>query len=126
TSPAYALKVSLKAPSSDGKFGSEEVLGVRSLIHWALVIIVTAKYVFIMLRADNHGEGGTLTLMALAQRVMGHGVVFVPILGIIGASLFYGDAVITPAISVLSALEGIKLVTPAFEPSILPLSIVVP
>src|SRR3954454_9859584 len=86
TSPLYALKESLKAASTDGKFGSEEVLGVLSLILWALVIIVTAKYVFIMLRADNHGEGGTLTLMALAQRVMGRGVVFVPILGIIGAS----------------------------------------
>jgi KUP system potassium uptake protein len=125
TSPLYALKESLRAAAADGSLEREEVFGVVSLILWALMIIVTAKYVLVMLRADNNGEGGTLTLMALAQRAMGHKVVLIPVLGIIGASLFYGDAVITPAISVLSALEGIKLVAPTFDPYILPLSLAV-
>jgi KUP system potassium uptake protein len=94
------------------------VLGVVSLILWALIIIVTLKYVVILLRADNNGEGGTLTLMALASRAVGRtskaaGVV--ALLGIISAALFYGDAVITPALSVLSAVEGLDVATPAFH-----------
>jgi KUP system potassium uptake protein len=96
-----------------------------SLILWALIVIVTLKYVLLILRMDNDGEGGTLTLMALVQRVMGHKVALVTLLGMIGAALFYGDAIITPAISVLSAVEGLKLVTPALEPYVLPLTLVI-
>jgi KUP system potassium uptake protein len=80
------------------------VLGVLSLILWALIIVVTMKYVVILLRADNNGEGGTLALMALAQRAVSHGGGAIVLLGIISGALFYGDAVITPALSVLSAI----------------------
>ncbi|MGH1569497.1 potassium transporter Kup [Methylobacterium sp. P31] len=125
TSPLYALKESLKSAAAEGALTRAEVLGVVSLILWALTIIVTVKYVFVMMRADNNGEGGTLTLMALAQRVMGHAGWFIPLLGATGAALFYGDAIITPAVSVLSALEGVKLVTDEFTPFILPISFLV-
>ena len=96
----------------------EIVIGILSLILWSLILIVTIKYVVILLRADNKGEGGTLTLVALAQRALGHGGRgrMVLLLGIVGAGLFYGDAVITPAISVLSAVEGLKLATPGLRP----------
>ena len=104
------------------------MLGVVSLILWALFIIVTLKYVVILLRADNNGEGGTLTLMALASRAVGRigkaaGVV--ALLGIISAALFYGDAVITPALSVLSAVEGLDVATPAFHEYVVPLTVVI-
>ena len=85
------------------------VLGVMSLMLWALIVVVTLKYVLLIMRADNNGEGGTLTLRALLQRVMGHNVFVVTLLGMAGAALFYGGAIITPAISVLSAVEGLKL-----------------
>ena len=101
------------------------MLGVLSLIFWALIIIVTLKYVLILLRADNNGEGGTLTLMALAQRALGRSTPILFLLGTISGALFYGDAVITPALSVLSAVEGLKIVTPAFEPYIVPLAVVI-
>ena len=91
------------------------VFGVVSLMLWALIFIVTVKYVLFILRADNNGEGGTLTLMALAQRAMGHNVLVITLLGMVGAALFYGDAIITPAISVLSAVEGLKLATPGLR-----------
>src|SRR3954471_21599928 len=98
TSPLYALKESLVAASAGGALTREMVFGVVSLILWALIVIVTLKYVLLVLRMDNNGEGGTLTLMALVQRVMGHKVALVTLLGMIGAALFYGDAIITPAI----------------------------
>src|SRR5207244_6783999 len=101
------------------------VLGVLSLILWSLIIVVTLKYVLILLRADNHGEGGTLALMAQAQRALGKGAGPIVLCGIISAALFYGDAVITPALSVLSAIEGLKVVTPAFEPYIVPLTVAI-
>src|ERR1700693_2329824 len=101
------------------------VLGVLSLILWALLLIVTLKYVLILLRADNNGEGGTLTLMGLAQRAMGRAGSAVVLLGIVSGALFYGDAVITPALSVLSAIEARKVVTPAFEPYVVPLTIAI-
>src|SRR4051812_14365021 len=125
TSPLYALKESLSAAAAGGALSREMVFGVVSLILWALIVIVTVKYVLFILRADNNGEGGTLTLMALAQRAMGHEVSIVVLLGMTGAALFYGDAIITPAISVLSAIEGLALVTPAFERYVLPLSLVI-
>jgi KUP system potassium uptake protein len=122
TSPLYAVRESILAA---GGVSSPAVFGVLSLILWSLIIVVTLKYVFILLRADNHGEGGTLTLMALAQRALGRPSRAVVVLGIIGASLFYGDAIITPAISVLSSVEGLKIATPLFEPYVVPLTVVI-
>lgn len=123
TSPLYALKESLNAARDGGEPTGVMVMGVLSLMLWALIIIVTLKYVVLMLRADNQGEGGTLSLMALAERSVGVGTWFIPLLGMAGAALFYGDAIITPAISVLSAVEGLELITPAFTPYILPISL---
>jgi KUP system potassium uptake protein len=125
TSPLYALKESLHAASGGHGPTREMVFGVVSLILWALILIVTLKYVLIVMRADNDGEGGTPSLVALAQRALGHRGGFVILLGMVGVALFYGDAIITPAISVLSAVEGLKLVTPAFEPYVLPLSLAI-
>ncbi|MBB4038433.1 KUP system potassium uptake protein [Microvirga flocculans] len=122
TSPLYALKESLSAAAAGGVVTREMVFGIVSLILWALIFIVTVKYVIFILRADNNGEGGTLTLMALAQKAMGHNILVITLLGMIGAALFYGDAIITPAISVLSAIEGLTLVNPTFEHYVLPLS----
>ena len=122
TSPLYAFREAMLAA---GDTSRETVLGVLSLILWALMVIVTVKYVLILLRADNQGEGGTLSLLALAQRAMGRRSSLVLAMGLIGAALFYGDAAITPAISVLSAVEGLKLVTNQLEPYILPITIVI-
>ncbi|MFL5182331.1 MAG: potassium transporter Kup, partial [Microvirga sp.] len=125
TSPLYALKESLAAAAAGGALTREMVLGVMSLMLWALIVVVTLKYVLLIMRADNNGEGGTLALMALLQRVMGRNVFAVTLFGMAGAALFYGDAIITPAISVLSAVEGLKLATPAFEPFVIPLSLAI-
>ncbi len=126
TSPLYALREAVIAASGPGGVASPQaVLGVVSLILWALIIVVTLKYVVILLRADNHGEGGTLALMALAQRAVTYGGSAIVLLGIISGALFYGDAVITPALSVLSAIEGIKLVTDSFEPYVVPLTVLI-
>src|SRR5947209_3162803 len=126
TSPLYAFREAVTAASgAEGAPTSAAVLGVVSLILWALIIVVTLKYVVILLRADNHGEGGTLALMALAQRALSSGGGAVVLLGIVSGALFYGDAVITPALSVLSAIEGIKLVTEAFEPYVVPLTVLI-
>jgi KUP system potassium uptake protein len=125
TSPLYAFKESIRAATEQTGITDIAIYGVVSLILWALTIIVTLKYVMIMLRADNKGEGGTLSLMALAQKALGRNMAFISILGIIGAALFYGDAVITPAISVLSAVEGLSLVTHAFDPYVVGISLVI-
>jgi len=126
TSPLYALREAVIAASGpSGVVTTQAVLGVVSLILWALIVVVTLKYVLILLRADNHGEGGTLALMALAQRAVSHGAATIVLLGIISGALFYGDAVITPALSVLSAIEGIKLVTAAFDPYVVPLTVLI-
>jgi len=98
---------------------------VLSLILWSLTITVTIKYVLILLRADNNGEGGTLSLTALAARVLGRRTTVLFTLGMIGAAMFYGDSVITPAMSVLSAIEGLKLASPAFEHAVLPLTVLI-
>ncbi|MGL4239785.1 MAG: KUP/HAK/KT family potassium transporter, partial [Beijerinckiaceae bacterium] len=108
TSPLYALKESLHHTATDGVASRVEVIGVVSLLIWALIIVVTLKYVVFIMRADNKGEGGTLSLMALAQTKLGRNMGPVFFLGVIGAALFYGDSIITPAISVLSAVEGLK------------------
>lgn len=124
TSPLYALKESMKAATSGGAYSAELTIGVVSLILWTLFIIVTLKYVALIMRADNNGEGGTLALMALAHKALGNAPV-IAVLGMLGAALFYGDAVLTPAVSVLSAVEGLKLVSPHFEPYILPTALVI-
>ena len=126
TSPLYALREAVNAAvGSEGIAGREPVLGVVSLILWALIITVTLKYVVILLRADNKGEGGTLALMALAQQALGKRTAVLVLLGIISGALFYGDAVITPALSVLSAVEGLKIATPHFDPYIVPATVVI-
>ena len=128
TSPLYALKESVAAATAGGPVTREIILGILSLILWSLILVVTIKYVVILLRADNNGEGGTLTLVALAQRALGHGPGRgrkVLLLGAVGAGLFYGDAVITPAISVLSAVEGLKVATPAFTDYVVPITLAV-
>ena len=123
TSPLYAMRESLLAAVGAGNVASEPaVLGILSLIIWALILVVTLKYVVILLRADNNGEGGTLALMALAQRALSKHAGAVVLCGIASAALFYGDAMITPALSVLSAIEGLKVVTPAFDPYVVPLT----
>ncbi|ODN69493.1 potassium transport protein Kup [Methylobrevis pamukkalensis] len=114
TSPLYALREALHHTAGDG-ISRADVEGVVSLLLWSLVLIVTIKYVFFLMRADNRGEGGIFSLLALAQGAMSRRTGFVTVVAVLGASLFYGDAAITPAISVLSAVEGLKLVTPVFD-----------
>src|SRR5690349_14213091 len=124
TSPLYALREAVVAAAGTGGTPTREaVLGVLSLILWALVVVVTLKYVVILLRADNKGEGGTLALMALAQRAIGRSGGVIVLLGVISGALFYGDAVITPALSVLSAVEGLKVATPAFDAYVVPVTV---
>jgi KUP system potassium uptake protein len=125
TSPLYAFREAAIAASNEHAVSREIVLGVLSLILWALIVTVTLKYVLILLRADNNGEGGTLSLTALATRALGRRTAFVFIVGVIGASMFLGDSVITPAISVLSAVEGLKLASPAFSDFVAPLAVVI-
>jgi len=125
TSPIYAFREALRPVMEDGILTRAEVIGLVSLIFWSLTIVVTIKYIIFVLRADNNGEGGTLSLMALAQKALGRRTLALFVLGIMGASLFYGDAILTPAISILSSLEGLKLVTSAFDPYIIPLAIVI-
>jgi KUP system potassium uptake protein len=123
TSPLYAFREAAIAASDNHPVSRGIVLGVLSLILWALIVTVTLKYVLILLRADNNGEGGTLSLTALATRALGRRTTFVFIVGVIGASMFLGDSVITPAISVLSAVEGLKLAVPAFSDYVAPLTV---
>lgn len=125
TSPLYAFREAVHAASGGSFVGREAVLGVLSLIFSALMLIVTLKYVLILLNADNKGEGGMFALMALGQSVAKRSSPLIMALGVAGASFFYGDAVITPAISVLSAVEGLKLVSPALDKFVLPLSLII-
>ena len=126
TSPLYAFREAISAATGSGSIASEPVvLGILSLIVWALLLVVTAKYVLILLRADNKGEGGTLALMALASHSLMHRGGTIILLGVISGALFYGDAIITPALSVLSAIEGLKIVTPTFDAYVVPLTVVV-
>jgi KUP system potassium uptake protein len=124
TSPLYALKAALDHAKEIGAVESE-VIGIVSLLIWALVFTVTVKYVFFLMFADNKGEGGTLALMALAQMALGRSVRMVFLLGVAGAALFSGDAVITPAISVLSAIEGLNVVSPELSKYILPITVII-
>ncbi len=124
TSPLYAFREAVAGAAGHGQPVTRAiVLGVLSLILWALFTVVTAKYVLLLLRADNNGEGGTLSLMALGQRALGRRSLFLLALGVLGASMFIGDSMITPAISVLSAVEGLKLAAPALEHYVVPLTV---
>jgi KUP system potassium uptake protein len=125
TSPIYAFREALVASSHGTVADRGDILGVLSLIIWSLTITVTIKYIMFVLRADNRGEGGVLSLMALARGSFPKRSAVILGIGIVGASLFFGDAVITPAISVLSAVEGMNVVTPAFQPYVVPLTLVI-
>lgn len=125
TSPLYAFREAVAGAAGGAPASRVLVLGVLSLILWALLIVVTAKYVLLLLRADNNGEGGTLSLMALGRRALGRRSLFLLVLGVIGASMFVGDSMITPAISVLSAIEGLKIAAPALEHYVVPLTVLV-
>lgn len=124
TSPLYAFREALRPISDDGLV-REEIIGLISLMIWTLTIIVTLKYVLFLLRADNHGEGGTLSLLALLTKTAGNHATLLFFMGAAGAALFIGDAMITPALSVLSAVEGLKLVTPALGDYVVPISVVI-
>ncbi|HEY4529703.1 MAG TPA: potassium transporter Kup [Luteimonas sp.] len=127
TSPLYTLREAFN-PHYGLTADHDTVLGILSLIFWALTVVVTLKYVTIIMRADNEGEGGIMALMALAQRSLKPGsksVYLVGILGVFGASLFFGDGVITPAISVLSAVEGLEVVAPQLHDWIVPITVLV-
>jgi KUP system potassium uptake protein len=124
TSPLYAVRQSL---IEFGETTEQSVLGVISLITWSLILVVTVKYVLVIMRADNRGEGGLLALTALTLRstpASSRRRFWIMAAGLIGAALFYGDGVITPAISVLSAVEGLKVATPIFDPYVVPISLV--
>src|SRR5438128_895683 len=124
TSPLYAVRQSLV---DFGDLSERAILGALSLIVWALALVVTVKYVLVIMRADNRGEGGLLALTALVLRTTSRSqrrYVWIMAAGLVGAALFYGDGVITPAISVLSAVEGLKVATPLFEHYIIPISLV--
>src|SRR5271166_6708298 len=124
TSPLYAVRQSLV---DFGDLSERAILGALSLIVWALVLVVAVKYVLVIMRADNRGEGGLLALTALVLRRTRRGrkrYLWIMVAGLVGAALFYGDGVITPAISVLSAVEGLKVATPLFEPYVVPVALV--
>jgi KUP system potassium uptake protein len=123
TSPLYALQAVFGL--SHLTLSPDDIIGVISLIIWSVTLVVTVKYVWLMMRASNNGEGGIMALIALVRRTsISHShKVLLTLLALIGISLFYGDSVITPAISVLSAVEGIKLISPAMTPFVIPLTV---
>ena len=122
TSPIYAFRESLKAA---GGASEAAVFGVLSLVFWAIILVVAIKYVVFVMRADNEGEGGTMALLSLAVPVAGPLRTGLLIVGLAGASLFFGDAMITPAISVLSAVEGLSIASPTVTPYVVPIAAVV-
>src|SRR5689334_5148362 len=125
TSPLYAFK---QAAQAGGALSPDTILGVASLILWTLILVVSLKYAILIMRADNHGEGGIMALLALLdvrRATRGSWRASLLIIGLIGAALLYGDGVITPAISVLSAVEGLKVDAPGLAPVVVPLSIVI-
>jgi len=126
TSPLYALKESFVG-HHPLTVDPAHIYGVLSLVFWTMTLIVTVKYVFIIMRADNHGEGGSMALLALISRKLGETrwTPTIAMLGVLAAALFYGDAIITPAVSVLSAVEGLETVNDGFAPFVLPIAIVI-
>ena len=124
TSPLYALKECFSGPHGVAPT-HENVLGILSLVFWSLNFVVSFKYITFVMRANNRGEGGILALLALARPGTGHRLGIVTALGLFGACLLYGDGVITPAISVLGAVEGLRIATPALEHLVVPISVVI-
>jgi KUP system potassium uptake protein len=127
TSPLYALKECF-SPQHGIPFSNEAVFGVISMVFWAFMVVVSVKYVMFIMRASNHGEGGILALMALALRTVPVGsksAMAIMMLGVFGAAMFYGDAVITPAISVLSAVEGLEVVSPELKRFVIPITLII-
>src|ERR1700741_806616 len=128
TSPLYTLSVTVKAASPGGQMSPEAVLGVVSLIFWSLIVVISIKYAILIMRADNHGEGGILALLALIsprRAKQSRRRAAMVVVGLVGATLLYGDGAITPAISVLSALEGLKIYTPQLEGVVVPLTVAI-
>ena len=125
TSPLYAMREALHPVVAAGGNLREAVFGVVSLLLWALFIIVTLKYVFLLMRADNRGEGGILSLVVLVEIILKKKGGIILALGIVGAAFFFGDAMITPAMSVLSAVEGLSVIDPGFEPFVVPITLAV-
>src|SRR5215472_10002818 len=125
TSPLYAFREAIVAAHMQGAGTSDAIIGILSLMTWTMLLIVSLKYVLVLLNADNNGEGGTFALMALGQSVARRSARVLLVLGVSGAAFFYGDAVITPAISVLSAVEGLKLIAPHMENVVVPITLVV-
>ena len=128
TSPLYTLNVAARSASPDGQVSPEAVLGIVSLIFWSLIIVISIKYAILIMRADNHGEGGILALLALvsprrAKRNKWRAAMVV--IGLVGATLLYGDGTITPAISVLSAIEGLKIYAPQMGRAVVPLTVAI-
>jgi len=124
TSPLYTMRECFGGVHGIA-YSPENVMGLVSLVLWALILVVTLKYVLFVMQADNRGEGGILALLALARRGGPIGPLTLTALGVAGAALFYGDAIITPAISVLSAVEGLTVITPALEPAVLPVAVAI-
>ena len=125
TSPIYTMREALLPVTHSGADLRLAVLGVISLLVWALTLIVTVKYVLIVMRADNHGEGGILSEVVLVQNALKTRAMGIVVLGIIGAGFFFGDAIITPAMSVLSAVEGLSVISDSFTPYVLPITLTV-
>ncbi len=128
TSPLYTLNVAAKSASPTGHVSAEAVLGIVSLIFWSLIIVISIKYAILIMRADNHGEGGILALLALVsprRAKTNKWRAALVVIGLVGATLLYGDGTITPAISVLSAIEGVKLYAPQLEHVVVPLTVVI-
>ena len=124
TSPLYSLQTVVQA--TGGQFTPQSALGVLSLIVWTLIVTISVKYCVFVMRADNSGEGGILALMSLiGANAFTRGVKLLTGMGLLGAALIYGDGVITPAISVLSALEGVNVVTTAFKPFVMPMAVAI-
>src|SRR5690606_31006147 len=124
TSPIYAFREAMHIRPRAATSSDVEILGLLSLIVWALTLTVAVKYVFFVTRADNNGEGGTLSLVALARKAFTTAPGWVTGLGVAGAALFFGDAIITPAVSVLSAVEGLKVVAPSLTRFVIPITLV--
>src|SRR5713101_5480494 len=128
TSPLYALREAAQAAAHGGTVTPDAVLGIVSLILWALILIISVKYALLILRADNHGEGGIVALLALLSArnaAPGTWRAHLLVVGLVGAALLYGDGAITPAISVLSALEGLKVDAPSLAPAVVPLTVII-
>ena len=128
TSPLYTLSVTVKSASAGGQASPEAVLGVVSLIFWSLIIVISIKYAILIMQASNRGEGGILALLALVsprRRKPSRRRAILVVIGLVGATLLYGDGTITPAISVLSAIEGLKLYAPHLERVVVPLTVVI-